>query len=161
MREKARKFLRKGLDSYEGRFEKKDDRYSSWISRGMDALDDRPTLKRFFYVLLVLEGAYWSLVLFLPLEVFRFFEFLDEWSNKGIVIVVGIVFGTGLYIAYVLFRFKFPNLEDTPPEGGPVIGAYTQQAGNERKFRVWIASVVVGILNLLTLTIVELLRIGH
>lgn len=122
MREKTAKFLRRQLDSYEGRFEKKEERYSSWVTRGMNALDDRPTLKRFFFVLLGLEVVYWCSVLFFPFSVLHVLEFVGEWSDKSLVLILGCVFGTGLYIAYVLFRFKFPDLEDGRPENEPVIG---------------------------------------
>ncbi|MEO6050105.1 MAG: hypothetical protein ABIP78_02095 [Pyrinomonadaceae bacterium] len=159
MREKTRAFLRRRLDAYEGRADKKDERYYSWLGRGMDALDHRPTLKRFFYVLLGLELLYWIFVLVFPVPVMGLIDFLNEWSNKGLVFVFGAVFGTGLYISYVLFRFKFPDLEDNQPGDGPVIGAYSQQIGVERKFRVWIASVIVGVLNILALMAVEIFRV--
>lgn len=124
----------------------------------MEALNDRPTLKRFFYLLLGLELVYWLLVLIFPLFVLNVIEFLTDWSSKGLALVFGAVFGTGLYIAYVLFRFRFPDLEDSPPRHGPVIGAYSRQIGIERKFRVWVVSVIAGMVNVLALWTAEIFR---
>lgn len=126
----------------------------------MDALDHRPTLKRFFYILIGLELTYWFLVLVFPLQVFDLVQFLNDWSVKSLALLIGVVFGTGLYIVYALFRFKFPDLEDNQAADGPVIGAFSQQRVIERKFRVWIASVVAGVLNVLALTGAELFRVG-
>ncbi|MBX3291265.1 MAG: hypothetical protein KF881_00050 [Acidobacteria bacterium] len=158
MPENIRKSLRKGLDKYEGHYEKKEERYWSWVSRGMNALDDRSVLKRFFFLLLGFEFLFWVFVLAFPNDVIEGFTILEQWSDRGVLLVVGIVFGTGLYISYVLFRFRFPDLESPKLDDGPVIGAYSKQEGNERKFRVWVISVVAGVFNVLALFGVLILR---
>jgi hypothetical protein len=159
VRDKARQFLRRGLDKYESRTEQKDERYWSRLNRGMEALDDHDALKRFFYILIGLECIYWFLVLVFPGQVIDLVRFLSQWSNKVLAIMLGTVFGTGLYIAYVLFRFKFPDLENNVPGDGPINAAYSQQAGIERKFRVWVGSVVAGIANLFLLVAVAIVRV--
>jgi hypothetical protein len=156
--ERTRKFLRKRLDAYENKSLKKDERYWRWVSRGMNAMDDRPTLRLFFYVLLALEFGYWLLVLTSPKYVLYVFNFLSEWSDKGIAIVIGLVFGTGLWLAYILFRFRIPDLENHDRDEGPVLSSYAQSLSRERLFRVWVIAVVAGLLNVLLLVLVASLR---
>jgi len=158
VRDKTRQFLRERLDAYENKSLKKEERYWDWVSRGMNAMDDRPTLKLFFYVLLGLEFTYWLLVLIFPGHVLSVFDFISEWSDKGIAILIGMVFGTGLWLAYILFRFRIPDLEDHDRDEGPVISSYTQNLSRERLFRVWIVAVIAGFLNVLLLMLIASFR---
>ena len=161
MPNKTRQFLRRRLDSYEVRAEEKEERYWAWFSRGLDAMDDRPTLKTLFFILMGINSFYWILVLVFPFKVMEAFDLISEFSDKGVMLAVGVVFGTGLWITYILFRFKFPDLESPPTPTGAVMSSYSHQNLLERRFRIWLASVIGGVVNFFALFIVELFRLGN
>jgi len=106
-----------------------------------------------------LNLAYWCAVIAFPGEVFEWIDFLNNWTSKGLGLLIGFVFGTGTCLTYALFRFKFPDLETTRGPSQTIMAAYAEQRAIERRIRVWLVSVVGGVLNLLALWLVELLRL--
>jgi hypothetical protein len=150
--------IRRGLDAYEGRHEKRDEELADLLTSGTQALEHRPTLKLFAVGLGFLNLLYWVCVVFFPRDVRSAFMTVADVDDKVATVVVLIVFGTGMWLTYSLFRFRFPDLENSPASSD-VFSSFQHQENSYRRFRVWLISVVGGVLNLLALAIVEGLRL--
>ena len=105
--------------------------------------------------------SYWIFVFVFPFAVLNAFDLISELSDKAVMLAVGVVFGTGLWITYILFRFKFPDLENPQLPSGAIMSAYSHQNLLERRFRIWLVSVIGGVVNFFALFIVELFRLGN
>ena len=62
-------WLRKRLDAYEGRAEKRDADFADLLIRNVDALSHRPTLRRYIAVLAVANLLIWLSVIIFPKDV--------------------------------------------------------------------------------------------
>lgn len=109
--------------------------------------------------MLVVNLAYWFAVIVFPGAVYGLVSFLNDWTSKGLAILLGGAFGAGVCLTYALFRFKFPDLENTRKSSGSVMASYSEQQAMDRRIRVWLVSVTGGVLNLLGLWLLELLRL--
>jgi hypothetical protein len=146
--------LRKGLDAYEGRRERRDDEFANLVIQNVDAMSHRATLKRYIYFLGGVNVILWAAVLLRPFDVLTAFNKIAGVDQKIIVVIIGFVFGAGTWLTYAIFRLKFPDLEQRK-EGREVMTAFADQENSTRKTRVWLAAVVCGVLNLLALAITE------
>jgi hypothetical protein len=153
-----RKLIRRGLDAYEGRQERRDEEFAELLISGTEALGHRPTLKLFTIISGTLNLIYWICVLLFPRDILDAFETIGGLGDRLVAIVLVFVFGSGLWFAYSLFRFRYPDLEKDPIEEG-VLSSFAHQENSYRRFRVWLMCVVFGVLNLLALAIVEGLRL--
>jgi hypothetical protein len=145
--------IRRALDAYEGRQEKRDREFADIMAAGEQALEHRPTLKLFAIILGSLNLLYWISVVFFPGDVFSAFSAVGDISNKAVVLMISIVFGTGAWLTYSLFRVRFPDLENYAGSTG-VFSSFAHQENSYRRFRVVLVSVAGGVLNLLALAIV-------
>ncbi len=152
--------LRKGLDAYEGRQERREDELASVVIRNVDAMSDRATLKRYIYVLSGVNILFWAAVLIRPFDVLKAFEIVAEVNDKIVVFVFAAVFGIGMWLTYSIFRLKIPDLEEIK-DGREVMTAFADQENSTRKVRVWVTAVTCGLLNLLALAIAEGLLVGR
>ena len=83
---------------------------------------------------------------------------LNEWSPKGLMLFIGLIFGTGLWLTYSLFRMKFPDIEDVAVDEGPIATSFSTQRRSERKFRIWVVSAAAGVVNVIVLYLILHLR---
>jgi hypothetical protein len=95
----------------------------------------------------------WVAVLLRPYDVLAAFSKISAVNDRSVMIVIGIVFGIGMWLTYALFRLKFPDLEELS-QSTEVMSSFADSEKTTRKVRVWVASVVGGVLNLLALAIV-------
>lgn len=151
--------LRKGLDAYEGRQERREDELASVVIRNVDAMSDRATLKRYIYVLSGVNILFWAAVLIRPFDVAAAFNKVVEVNDRIIVVFLSTVFGIGMWLTYSIFRFIFSDLEERK-EGRDVMTSFADQENSARKVRIWVTAVACGVLNLLALAIAEGLLIG-
>ena len=159
MLDPVRKLLGWGLDRVEGRAEQNEDRNWEYASRGLAALDNRSTFYRFFLILLGLEAAYLGFVILAPDTVLDMLSRLNDWSPKGLMLLIGVIFGTGLWLTYSLFRMKIADLEEVAVDEGPIATSFFSQRRSERRFRIWIVSTAAGVLNVLALYLILHLRV--
>ncbi|MEJ7848908.1 MAG: hypothetical protein WKF92_12565 [Pyrinomonadaceae bacterium] len=69
-------------------------------------------------------------------------------NDKMSKVVLAIPFTLGMAITYLIFRFKFPDIEEQNL-GSEVMGSYACQADSQKRWLVWLFSTVGGVLNLL------------
>ena len=152
--------LRKGFDALNRHGEKREERYDRLITKPVDAMSHRPTLKRYIYVFAALNTFLWACVLLRPFDVLAGFQKVAEIDDRLLTTIFVGLFGVGMWLTYSLFRLKFPGLEDRkyPKE---VFSAYRYQADRIFNFRIWVTSVTGGVLNLLALAIVEGLLVSN
>ncbi len=152
-------WIRRHLDRFEDRQERRDEEFAALLIRGVDAMAHRPTLRLFIYILGGMNIMYWASVLLFPFDILDALKRVSDLSDKMGFITISMVFGTGMWLTYALFRLKFPNLEDADVPKG-FMSAFERQEKSHRRFRIWIISVAGGVANLLALTITELIRLG-
>lgn len=154
------KLLRRGLDAYEGRTQRRDDQFSEITSRHIESMDDRSSLSRYVCILSLIDLFYFVCILLFPFEVYEGFQKVSEINERIAFTIFAIIFGTGLWLTYAVARLKFPDLEKAQIDMG-VMTSYASQENGYRRFRVWVVSVLGGILNLLGLLLVELILVGN
>ena len=152
--------LDKGLAALERRGEKKEERISSLLDRHVDAMADHSTLILYIYVLSGVNLLFWLCVVFFPFEVYRALETVGNLNDRIALLMVGIVFGTGMWLTYALFRIRISDLEDSSFEN-TFLSSVSHQQKSHRRFHVWLAAVTGGVINLLALFLVELFRIAN
>ena len=152
--------LRKGLDAYEDRHERRDEEFHRTMMHHVDALSHRPTLKIYIAVLAGIDLLLWAAVLIRPFDVMTAFRKVGNVDDKLVAFFIAVVWGLGMWLTYSLFRLKFPDLENSPKEKG-VMSGFAAQENSTRKVRIWVVSVAGGVLNLLALAIVEGLLVSN
>ena len=152
--------IRKGLDAYEGRQERRDEEMAKVLIRHVDALSHRPTLKIYISVLAGIEILLWAAVLIRPFDVMTAFKKVADVDDKLVAFFLAAVWGLGLWLTYSLFRLKFPDLEKVQQDDG-LMSAFSAQENSVRKVRIWVLSVAGGVLNLIALAVVEGLLVSN
>lgn len=131
------------------RFEEK---WNRRLTKHVDAMSDRKTLWKYIYVLASVNLLMWLSVLVRPFDVLTAFETIGSIDDRLVLTILIGIFAIGMWLTYALFRVRFPRLEerDYEPE---LMATYTYHLNWTRKFRIWVTSVVGGVLNLLALSI--------
>lgn len=150
-----REWLRKGLDAYEGRYERRDEEFASIVSRNVDALYNRRTLWFYLAVLSASNTFVWLSVIIFPRDIKRAWEVVTDLDDKIAFLIISIVFGLGMWLIYALFRLKFPDLEN-PNFNDEMLASFSYSLHSTKRWRVWLVSVIGGILNALLLIFVEI-----
>lgn len=153
-------WLRKGLDKYEDRHQRREDRCADLSLQGLDALSDQKTLKKFLYILGGVNILIWVSAILFPLDVFRAFGKVMDVSDRIGMIVLGLLFGLGIWITYSLLRLRFPDIEDQKLDT-EVFGSYARQTHANKRWFVWLFSVIGGVVNLFGVIFVVLLFTGN
>jgi type IV secretory pathway VirB6-like protein len=148
-----RDLLNKGFEALGSRDEKREERMDVLLTRNVEAMAHRPTLRLYTGVLGGVNVLLWVAVLLRPYDVLAAFSKISAVNDRSVMIVIGIVFGIGMWLTYALFRLKFPDLEELS-QSTEVMSSFADSEKTTRKVRVWVASVVGGVLNLLALAIV-------
>lgn len=105
-----KRVLEKVLDSYDRRLERREESFERTLTRGVEALSDRRTLKRYIIILSVVNVLIWASVLLVPNDVLWAFERISSIDGKLTGMVLAVVWGIGLWLTYSLFRLKYPQL---------------------------------------------------
>ena len=132
-----------------------DARSAEYLSRGLEAMSDGRTLRRYTAILAGLNILIWAAVLLTPHDVRYAFVQAQDLNRKISAIVFGLVLGIGMFFAYSLLRLRFPDVENQNLEAD-VMATYSYQAHSTFRWRVWLASAVFGVVNLLLLIAVDL-----
>ncbi|MFT3746260.1 MAG: hypothetical protein QM785_18455 [Pyrinomonadaceae bacterium] len=152
--------LRKGLDAYDARQERKEDELAELVVGNVDALAHRPTLKLYVLILASVNIICWGFVILVPRFVLAAFTQISEVDDKFVFFGLAILFGVGMWLTYAIFRWIFPDLESTQMKR-EVMSAFAEQENSTRKVRIWVTSAACGALNLLALAIVEGLLVSN
>ena len=132
-----------------------DSRSAENLIRGIDAMSDRRTLRFYTAILAGLDLLIWAAVLLVPHDVRDAFTRVGGLNQKISVVVLGLVLGIGLFLAYSLLRLKFPQVEDQDFEAD-VMATYSYQSHSTFRWRVWLASTIFGVTNLLLMIVTNL-----
>ncbi len=133
-----------------------DARTAHHLDKGVEAMADRRTLLIFLAIMGGLNLLIWAAVLLVPEDVRSAFETVHGISNKISVVVLGLVFGVGLWFTYSLLRVKFPDIEDLNLDS-TVFGSYVYHASSKKRWLVWLFSSLGGVVNLLAVVVATLL----
>ena len=152
--------LRKGLEALAGKHDSRDEEFANLINRNLDALRDRDTLHLYTAILACLNAAVWFSLIFFPRGVRNGLNTVGDLDEKIVSVVIAIVFALGFWLTYVLFRMKFPDLED-PKFDDEVFASFHYSRHSVKRFRVWVASTVGGILNVIVLWLIMLCYAGQ
>jgi hypothetical protein len=138
------------------RMERDDDsKIAAGMNRVIEELSDRRTIYRVLIFLGICNVLLWIAVVIFPSNIRNLFETVIGASDKIGMALLGIPFGLGLYLTYSVFRLKFPDVEEQNIESAPM-GSYGYHAHSNRRWMVWVFSVVGGILNVLFLILVDI-----
>ena len=132
-----------------------DSRAAENLTRGIEAMSDRRTLRLYTAILAGLNILIWAAVLLVPHDVRDAFDRVAGLNQKISVVVLGLVLGIGLFLAYSLLRLKFPDVEDQNLEAD-VMATYSYQSHSTFRWRVWLASTIFGVVNLLLMIVINL-----
>lgn len=106
--------LRKGLDAFEDRRERRDEKLAEVVGRRVESMSHRPTLKLYVSVLGAINLLFWAAVIIRPYDVLDAFEKTSNAGDKLVGVVLAIVFGVGLWLSYSIFRL--PTLKSNVRE---------------------------------------------
>jgi len=150
-----RDWLRKRLDKYEERYERSDEEFASVVIRNVDALSNRRALWFYLAVLLASNTLVWFSVIIFPRDIKQAWEIVTNLDDKIAFLIISIVFGLGMWLTYALFRLKFPDLED-PDFNNEMLASFSYSLHSTKRWRVWLVSVIGGVLNVLLLIFAEI-----
>lgn len=149
------KLLRRGLDAYENRRQRSDEEFAERLSHHVDALSDRPTLLIYLLTVGAVNALIWVSVLLAPTHVMRAWAVVNDLDDKIGASVIAIIFGLGMWLTYSLFRLKFPDLAD-PKFDDEFLASFHRSVHSTKRWRIWLVSVIGGILNVLLLVAMEI-----
>lgn len=132
-----------------------DERTATLVNKGLAALSDPLSLRRFALILGVLNLLIWASVLIVPVDVRSVFERVYELNSKIAMGVLGIVFGLGIWLSYALFRLRLANLEEQELKSG-VFATFEFRSHSHERWLVWVASAAGGVMNAIGLVLVNL-----
>ncbi len=155
-----RDWIRKRLDGYEGRHEKRDEEFAAIWNGAVDAMSDRRTLWRFLGILATANSVIWLSVIIFPRNVSNAWSKVTDVNDKFGALVVAIIFGIGLWLTYSILRLRIPDVEDQTLDA-EIFGSVTYHARANKRFFVWLFSTVGGVVNVLGIVIVELALSGN
>lgn len=132
-----------------------DERTAANLNHALQRMADRTVLKRFFFVCLGLNVLIWISVLLFPRDVHGAFRSVHDASNKLSSTVLGLIFGIGMFLAYTIFRLRFPDIEEQD-FNADVMATFAYQSRSTRRWRVWLVSTAFGVVNLILLVGLDL-----
>lgn len=93
------------------------------VSRNLDAMSDRRTLKRYILVLATVNLLVWLSVIMFPHDVSDAWVKVTDLNDKIGAIVLAVIFAIGMWLTYSILRLRFPDVEDQE-FGAEVLPAY-------------------------------------
>ena len=123
------------------------------------SLSDRRALMRFLRLCLWINLIVWVVAIVFAAPVYRVMSAVL--TSKLGVIVLAVPFGFGMFLAYCLFRLKFPAIEDNRMLQSELMGSLSYERESSRHRLVWLFSVAGGVLNVLLLIVTNLYFAGE
>jgi hypothetical protein len=153
-----RDWLRKRLDAYGESRERRDEEFAALVNSRIDALADRRILWLNIAILSFANLIVWLSVILFPADVLHAWQTVDNLDEKIAFTVLAITFGLGMWLTYSLFRLRFPDIEN-PRFDEEVFASFSYSLHSTKRWRIWLAAVVGGVLNALGLIFVEILLV--
>jgi len=153
----VRDLISKGLSRLDERREQRDEELAALVIRNMEAMSDRRTLHVYISVLAAVNGLIWLCVAVFPRDVEYAWGKVSDLDDRIAAVMIAIIFGLGFWLTYTLFRLKFPNIEEQNLDK-QFLSSFHYSQHSIKRFRIWVASVVGGMLNVLALMIFEIYR---
>lgn len=147
-------WLSRRLEAWADRHDRRDEEFAALVGRNLDAMSDRRTLRSYVAILAAANAFVWLSVIVLPKDVGRAWDTVNDLDEKIGVAVIAIVFGLGMWLTYALFRLNFPDLED-PVFEKDVLASFNYSLHSTKRWRIWLVSVIGGVLNVLALIFLE------
>lgn len=116
--------------------------------RGAESLSDRQCLGWFIRLSVAANIIMWLSVLIFPQFILEIVLLVFEFSNKFMMLLLGIPFGIGLWLAYGICLWIFPDVEDEKELDSDVMASYGYQENSRRRWIVWLISSAFGFINL-------------
>ena len=147
-----RDWLRKRLDAWDDRQNKRDEEFAALLNRSIDSLADRQTRRIYLAVLAAVNALVWLSVIIFPGEVRKAWITVTDLDDKIGSVVIAIVFGLGMWLTYTLFRLKYTDLE-APHLEEEILNTYSYSLHSVKRWRIWLVSAIGGVLNALLLIV--------
>lgn len=147
-------WLSRRLEAWDGRRERRDEELAALVSRNIDAMSDRGTLRIYVAILAAANAVVWLSVILFPKDVGRAWDTVNDLDEKIGLAVLAIIFGLGMWLTYSLFRLKFPDLEN-PEFEKDVLASFNYSIHSTKRWRIWLVSVIGGVLNVLLLIFLD------
>jgi hypothetical protein len=135
--------------------EEEDSRLFKWFLKQIEKIAENYTFKYFLFFALGGNIAIWLLVLFFPSYVYNIVDYAAIISDKLRFGLIGIPLFFGTLFAYLLFRLKFPDIEDQILESD-LMSTYSFQTNASTRWKIWIFSISVGVVNTALLILTDL-----
>lgn len=128
--------------------EKEVEEIAEIVRRGTESLGDRHAVLWFIRLALAANVIVWLAVLVFPGFVLETLLLIFEFSNKFTMLLLGIPFGMGFWLAYAVCMWFFPDVEDGKDLDSDIMASYGYQEKSRRRWIVWLISAASGIVNL-------------
>jgi hypothetical protein len=149
-----RDWIKARFEEYANRGERRDEELAEMVSRNLDALSNRRTLKTYILVLASVNAVIWLSVIFFSRDLYKGWILATNVNNKIGAFAIAIIFGQGMWLTYSLFRLKFPDIED-PDFSSELFASQSYSDHSVKRWRVWLFAVIGGIVNLFLLLLTE------
>ena len=120
----------------------------------VEALADRRFLNRFLLLCVSLNVVCWLVTILFADWVFEAMSRILP--DKIGALLLGVPFGLGMYITYMLIRIKTPDIEDNRQLDSEMMASFSYQAHSTKRWFVWMFAVIGGVLNVLLLIAVNM-----
>lgn len=120
------------------------------ISETVEGLSDKSLLKKLSIALIFGNILMWLIVFLYSKQIYGILDEFDlaRAGSKAKMILLSIPFGFGFWLAYCIFRWKFPTLEETSINS-EIMGSYNQQTQSLQRFKVYLTCAAFGIIQTL------------
>lgn len=125
------------------------------MNQAVELMADRSALYKMLGVSGVANLMAWAGVLLFLADVRQAFVKVNDIDPKIVVVMLGFLFGLGLFFAYGLLRLKFPDIEEQNMELAPM-GTFNYNAHSNKRWMVWLFAVIGGVVNLLMMILVAI-----
>ena len=132
--------------------EKQDEETAQTLIDFAEELNSPFVAYRLLWRFLLINIIIWLLVLLFPNFFVRLFEILG--NGKLSMVLLGVPFGFGLYLAYIIFRIKIPDVEENKTLNSDLMGSLDYQTASNKRYFVWTLSILAGVLNIVFITII-------
>jgi len=130
--------------------EEADDQLADNLNKIVDGMAEKRNLIRFLLFCGFANLIIWLCVIIFPAVISDSFVLVNDVSDKIGKATLAVPFGLGLFLAYSLFRLKFPDIEEQKLDSD-LMASYRYQAHSLKRWWIWFFSVLAGILNVLLL----------
>ena len=131
--------------------EKQNEALDRNLTEIVENLGQRAALLRFLAVCLTGNALVWLAVLAAPQLTHQGFGLAFSLSDKVGMAALGLPFGFGLFAAYCLLRLRFPDVEENKNLDSDMMASFQYQAHSSKRWFIWMASVLCGVINVLLL----------